>query len=64
MTSGDLSDLTLYWVSGSPPSWRVMLTLAMKQLPYRSERIDSASGALKAPAYLDINPRGQVPTLV
>jgi glutathione S-transferase len=40
-----------------------MLTLAIKRLSYRSERIDSASGYLKSPGYLAMNPRGQVPVL-
>jgi glutathione S-transferase len=28
--------LELYWVSGSPFSWRVMVTLEMKRLPYET----------------------------
>lgn len=56
--------LKLYWVSGSPPSWRVMLALGAKQLDYSSLRQDVSAGDLKTPEYRVINPRGQVPTLV
>ena len=29
--------LEVYWASGSPFSWRVLLTLEVKQLPYQSK---------------------------
>ncbi len=54
----------LYWISGSPPSWRVMLALTLKGLPYASRRLDAARKENRTPAYLRINPTGQVPTLV
>lgn len=53
----------LYWISGSPYSWRVMLTLGYKSIPYKSHRIDGSTREHKSPDYLRINPRGQVPTL-
>lgn len=53
----------LFWISGSPPSWRVMLALAIKEIGYASRLLDASSSAHKAAAYLALNPRGQVPTL-
>jgi len=56
--------LELYWGSGSPFSWRVMLTLELKRLPYESKLLEFSKQDHKAPAYLKLNPRGKVPTLV
>lgn len=53
----------LYWISGSPPAWRVMLGLTLKGLAFVSRRLDHAAGENRAPAYLALNPKGQVPTL-
>lgn len=55
--------LELYWGSGSPFVWRVMLTLAVKKLPYESKLLEFSKGEHKAPGYLKLNPRGKVPTL-
>ena len=55
---------TLYWISGSPPAWRVMLGLMIKGISYESVRLDHGKGENKTPEYLAINPRGQVPSLV
>lgn len=53
----------LYWISGSPNSWRVMLTLEIKGISYVSHRIDPAKSGHKTPAFLAMNPRGKVPVL-
>jgi glutathione S-transferase len=55
--------LELYWGSGSPFAWRVMLTLEVKKLPYKSKLLEFSKGEHKAPDYLKLNPRGKVPTL-
>jgi glutathione S-transferase len=55
--------IELYWGSGSPFAWRVMLTLEVKKLPYESKLLEFSKGDHKAPAYLKLNPRGKVPTL-
>ncbi len=55
--------IELYWGSGSPFAWRVMLTLEVKKLAYESKLLEFSKGALKTPAYLKLNPRGKVPTL-
>jgi len=55
--------IELYWGSGSPFAWRVMLTLEVKGLAYESKLLESSKGEYKTPAYLRLNPRGKVPTL-
>ena len=55
--------LELYWGSGSPFAWRVMLTLEVKRLPYESKLLEFSKEDHKSPAYLMLNPRGKVPTL-
>ena len=55
--------IELYWGSGSPFVWRVMLTLEVKGLAYESKLLEFSKGEHKTPAYLRLNPRGKVPTL-
>jgi glutathione S-transferase len=55
--------IELYWGSGSPFAWRVMLTLEVKRVPYESKLLEFSKGDNKTPAYLRLNPRGKVPTL-
>lgn len=55
--------IELYWGSGSPFAWRVMLTLEVKGLAYDSKLLEFSKGEHKTPAYLQLNPRGKVPTL-
>ena len=54
----------LYFISGSPPCWSVMLALEVKGLAYTPRRLDNAKREQKSAEYLAINPRGQVPVLV
>ena len=55
--------IELYWGSGSPFVWRVMLTLEVKGLKYESKLLEFSKGEHKTPAYLRLNRRGKVPTL-
>jgi glutathione S-transferase len=55
--------IELFWGSGSPFAWRVMLTLEIKKLAYESKLLEFSKGEHKTPAYLKLNPRGKVPTL-
>ena len=55
--------IEVYWGSGSPFAWRVLLTLEVKQLPYQSHLITFSQQENKSPEYLALNPRGKVPTL-
>lgn len=56
--------IELHWLSGSPYAWRVQLALLHKGLDYTSHVHQLSTGELQAPAYLALNPRGRVPTLV
>jgi hypothetical protein len=55
--------IELYWGSGSPFAWRVMLTLEVKGLLYESKLLEFSKGDHKTPPILQLNPRGKVPTL-
>jgi glutathione S-transferase len=55
--------IDLYWVSGSPYSWRVMLALEHKRLPYDSHLLQISKQEHKSPQMLAMNFRGRVPVL-
>ncbi len=55
--------LTLYWGSGSPYSWRVLLALEHKELPYESRLLHFDKQEHKSPQMLKLNPRGRLPVL-
>lgn len=55
--------LELYWGSGSPFAWRVLLTLEVKRLTYQSNLLEFSKGEHKASGFLKLNPRGKVPVL-
>ena len=55
--------IELWWGSGSPYSWRALLALEYKQLPYVSHQVQFAKQEHKAPALVAMNPRGRVPVL-
>ena len=59
-----MSARELYFISGSPPCWSVMLALAVKGLDYTRRRLSNSAGEQKTPEYRKINPRGHVPVLV
>ncbi len=55
--------LTLYWGSGSPFSWRVLLALEHKRLPFQSQLLHFDKQEPQSPQMLKMNPRGRVPVL-
>jgi glutathione S-transferase len=55
--------ITIYWASGSCPSWRVLLTCEHKQLPYESRLLEFSKREHKSAEHLAMNPRGKVPVL-
>lgn len=55
--------LEIWWGSGSPYSWRALLALEYKQLPYVSHLVQFAKQEHKAPQLVKMNPRGRVPVL-
>ncbi|WP_316015914.1 glutathione S-transferase family protein [Roseobacter sp. HKCCA0434] len=54
----------LYWMSGAPPVWRVMLALNLKKIRYTETRVTRDGGELNEPSFGTINPRRQVPVLM
>ncbi len=55
--------LEVYWGSGSPYAWRVLLALAVKRQRYASELLEFSKKEHQKPEYLALNPRGKVPTI-
>lgn len=55
--------LELYWGSGSPYAWRVLLALEFKGLEYTSHLLQFSKQEHKSPQMLKLNPRGRVPVL-
>src|SRR5262249_28758150 len=55
--------IDLYWGSGSPYCWRVLLALEHKRLEYRSHPLKFDQQEHKAPQMLAMNPRGQLPVM-
>ncbi len=66
MMSDDRSEappLELFWISGSPYAWRVLLALALKGAPFVSRLLEVSKGELTNAEFLSVNPRGKVPAL-
>ncbi len=55
--------MDLYWASGSPYSWRVLLALEHKRLGYVSHLLQLSKQEHKSPQMLAMNPRGRLPVL-
>nr|XP_055076932.1 glutathione S-transferase rho [Misgurnus anguillicaudatus] len=57
-------EITLYWGSGSPPCWRVIIALEEKQLHgFNSKLLSFMKKEHKSAEVLELNPRGQLPTM-
>jgi glutathione S-transferase/nicotinamidase-related amidase len=56
----------LYYVNGSIPSWRVMLCLSLKRIPYNAVRLRvmTTPKETRSAEFAAINPRCKTPTLV
>ena len=52
--------IDVYWGSGSPYSWRVLLALEYKRLQYTSHILQFSKQEHKSPHMLALNPRGRV----
>lgn len=59
-----MTDITLYYGSGSPFAWRVQLALEHKALPYERRVLSFAAGDTRKPEFVALNPRHRVPTIV
>jgi glutathione S-transferase len=55
--------IEVYWGSGSPFAWRVLLALEHKRLPYVAHLLQFSKQEHKSPQMLALNPRGRVPVL-
>jgi glutathione S-transferase len=55
--------IEVFWGSGSPFAWRVLLALEFKRLPYVSHLLQFSKQEHKSPQMLALNPRGRVPVL-
>jgi glutathione S-transferase len=55
--------IDVYWGSGSPYSWRVLLALEYKRLAYVSHLLQFSKQEHKSPQILALNFRGRVPIL-
>lgn len=55
--------IEVFWGSGSPYSWRVLLALEFKRLRYESHLLDLSKQEHKSAKLLKLNPRGRVPVL-
>ena len=53
----------IFWVSGSPFSWRVLLAAEVKGVAYDSRMLSFDKGDHKTPEYRKLNPRGRTPLL-
>jgi glutathione S-transferase len=58
-----MTERELYFISGPPPCWTVMLALEIKGLAYGQRRLSNTKGEQKSADFLKLNPRGQVPVL-
>jgi len=59
----DSPPVEVFWISGSPYSWRVLLTLVIKQVPFESHLLSLAKGENRSDEFLRVNPKGKVPAL-
>jgi len=55
--------IEVFWGSGSPYSWRVLLGLEFKRLRYESRLLDLSKQEHKSTEMLKLNPRGRMPVL-
>jgi glutathione S-transferase len=53
----------LYWGSGSPNAWRVLLGAEIKGIPYESRLLAFSEGDLHTPEFRAMNPRGLLPVM-
>lgn len=55
--------IEVFWGSGSPFAWRVLLALEHKRLSYTGHLLQFSKQEHKSPQMLALNPRGRVPVL-
>ena len=55
--------IEVFWGSGSPYAWRVLLALEYKRIAYDSHPLQFSKQEHKSPQMLRMNPRGRVPVI-
>jgi len=55
--------IEIFWASGSPYAWRVLLTCEYKQVPYEGKLLSFQKQEHKTEAFRAMNPREKVPVL-
>ena len=55
--------LDIWWISGSPYAWWVLLAAEVKGLAYEGHMLSKTKGENRTPEYLAMNPRGRVPLI-
>lgn len=55
--------IVLHFLPGSPFSWRPLLALGHKGIPFDARRVKPSEGELRSDAFLALNPRGKIPVL-
>lgn len=58
-----MPELDIYWGSGSPFSWRVLLSLEYKGINYHSHQLQFSKKEHLTDKILALNPRGKLPIL-
>lgn len=53
----------IFWGTGNPYSWSVLLGLEIKRLKYKSKLLEFSKREHLSPEILEMNPRGQLPIL-
>ena len=55
--------LEIFWGSGSPNAWWVLLAAELKQIPYESRLMEFSQDDHKKPEFFVLNPRAKVPAI-
>jgi len=58
-----MAQVKVYWGSGSPFAWKILIGLEERNIPYESNLLSFTGGEHKKPEFLALNPRGKVPVL-
>jgi glutathione S-transferase len=63
MVNSREQQLEIFWGSGSPFAWRVLICAELKNIPFESRQLQFSGKEHKSPPYLTLNERGEVPTM-
>ena len=63
MNDKNEQEIEIFWGSGSPFAWRVLMTAELKNVPFVSRQLQFSQKEQKSPDFLAVNRRGEVPAL-